>query len=103
MESFKDNYNILFKYRYSREGEQEINLEYLEEELLKMKKDKLLQFLEFVLNELFYLFQPVSDHKEKLEKLVLFLERNLCPKLMKFGPKDAEDLESIISKILEKF
>ena len=68
-----------------------------------MDEDKLPQFLEFLLNELNYLLKPVPDHKEKLEKLVQFLEINVFPNLMKFSTKDAGHLESIITKIMEKF
>ena len=68
-----------------------------------MDEDKLPQFLEFLLNELNYLLKPVPDHLDKLEKLVQFLEINVFPNLMKFSTKDAEHLESIITKIMENF
>jgi hypothetical protein len=58
-----------------------------------MEKDKLLQFLEFMLNDFEFLF---SVNKDLLKKLVECLEMDILHGAKKIGKKDAADLEAII-------
>jgi hypothetical protein len=62
MKNLIDNYKIFSMYRYSREELWEEQLEDIQETILKMRKNRLQQFFEFLLSELNYIFQPVPDH-----------------------------------------
>ena len=62
---------------------------------MEMNKDRLLQFLEFSLNDFIIIAIPFRQIVELLEK------KNLA-ELKEFSPKDAEMLENIIGRIKAK-
>lgn len=74
-------------------------LKAIEKSILKMNKEKLIQFFEFLFNEFEFL---VSFNKEKFTKLMDLIVMKIQPEFKNFKALDAAVLEENIEKIKAK-